>query len=114
MAIHSPNCQSDTITRRTTHYDISATLLHDVLGVTNPPSDYCMGRLLSDTTFRNWHVVGDNLNYAFIIDSNIIVEKRPNGMLDITDRQLNPLKNYKLKAADLNNAINKLNAFYAE
>lgn len=114
LAIHTPDCQSDTITYRTTHYDISATLLHDVLGAVNPSSDYCMGRPLSDTTFRNWHVVGDNLNYAFIIDSNIIVEKRPNGMIDITDNQLNPLKNYKLKAADLNKAINRLNAFYAE
>lgn len=114
LIIHEPGCDSATFCHRTTHYDLSATLMHNVLGVTNPISDYSMGRLLQDTTFRDWHVVGDNLNFAFILDNDIIVEKKPNGMLEITDRQLNPIKGYKPNAKELNEAINRLNVFYGD
>lgn len=114
LIVHEPGCGPATFSHRTTHYDLSATLMHDVLGVTNPISDYSMGRLLQDTTFRNWHVVGDNLNFAFITDNDIIVEKKPNGMLEITDHLLNPIKGYKPNAKDLNEAINKLNVFYGD
>lgn len=112
LVVHEPGCDSATFSHRTTHYDLSATLMHDVLGVTNPISDYSMGLPLQDTTFRNWHVVGDNLNFAFITKNDIIIEKKPNGMLDITDRQLNPIKGFKPNAKELNEAINNLNLFY--
>ena len=114
LIVSRPQGSAATYSHRTTHYDISTTLLHDVLGVQNPTTDYSMGLPLADTTFRNWHVVGDNLNYAFIIDHNTIVEKKPSGMLDICDSTLNPLKNFKLNAVELNNAINRLNMFYKQ
>lgn len=49
--------------------------MNKVLGVTNPPSDYSMGHLITDTCPRNWHIVGDNLNYAFIVENHTILEK---------------------------------------
>ena len=84
----------------------------DGIGVTNDPQDYCMGRLLHDSTFRNWHIVGDNLNYAFIVENDVIVEKKPSGSLEIYDANLNPLEEYKINAKVLNNAILKMNEFY--
>lgn len=51
--------------------------MNKVLGVTNPPSDYSMGHLLTDTCSRNWHIVGDNLNYAFIEENHTILENIP-------------------------------------
>lgn len=110
--MHMPNKEPQVYTHRTTHYDFSPTLLHDVLGVTNDVSDYSMGRLLTDTTFRNWHVSGDNLNYAFIVEDNIIIEKKPSGYLEITDAKLNPIEGYKVNSKELNQAISKLNMFY--
>ncbi|MCK9159887.1 MAG: DUF3413 domain-containing protein [Bacteroidaceae bacterium] len=107
-----PDCKHQIITHRTTHYDVSATLLHDVLGVTNPISDYSMGLLLHNPSPRNWHIVGSKLDFAFIIDQNRIIEKKGAGYLDIYDAHLNPLKNYKLNAVELNKAIIKLNSFY--
>ena len=97
---------------RTTHYDISTTLLSDILGVENPPSDYGMGLNLRDTTFRDWHIVGSKENYAFLVKDNIIIEKRQSGMLEICDHKLDPIEGYKLNAAELNEAIKKLNMFY--
>ena len=112
LIVHQPKQSNKVFTHRTTHYDISTTILQNVLGVTNPPSDYSMGINLYDTTFRNWHVVGDNLNYAFIIDSNMIVEKKPSGMLEIYDKELNPVLNYKPSAANISQAIHTINSFY--
>jgi len=45
---------------------IIPTLMHDYLGVKNALEDYSMGRLLRDASPRTWHLVGSNLNYAFI------------------------------------------------
>ncbi|MBO4804454.1 MAG: DUF3413 domain-containing protein [Paludibacteraceae bacterium] len=109
---HYPQAQPSIFTYRTTHYDFSPTILHDVLGVKNAPSDYSMGKLLSDTTFRDWHIVGDNLNYAFIVEDDVIIEKKPSGYLEITDARLNPIEGYKINSKELNVAISKLNMFY--
>ena len=71
--------------------------MNKVLGVTNPPSDYNMGHLITDTCPRNWHIVGDNL---------------PSGYIEISDSALNPLENYKIDNRKLNEAILSLNRFY--
>jgi len=107
-----PGCKPCNIEYRTTHYDISATLLHDVLGVTNPVSDYSMGLNLHNSSPRPWHIVGSKLDLAFILDKNIIVEKKGTGCLDIYDAHLNLLEDFKLNALDLNKAIAKLNSYY--
>ena len=112
MVYYYPGCRSVVNNYRTTHYDISATLLHQVLGVQNPTDDYSMGKLLQDPSPRPWHVAGNDLFYAFIIDDDVIVEKRGAGNVVVFDKQMNPLDNYQLKARDLNDAIIRLNRFY--
>lgn len=41
---------------------------------------------------RLWHVVGSNLNYAFIINNDTILEKTADGALDVYDAHMNPVK----------------------
>lgn len=110
--VHWPDHEPKVYRHRTTHYDFSTTLLHDVFGVKNEVGDYSMGKPLTDTTFRNWHVAGDNLNYAFIVEGNTILEKMPSGYLEITDAKLKPIEGYKVNSKELNEAITRLNAFY--
>ena len=112
LIIHYPDRQKGVVNYRTTHYDISTTLLSDVLGVDNHPSNYSMGLNLNDSTFRDWHIVGNKENFAFIIKNNIIIEKRKSGILEINDSLLNPMENYKVNSVELNNAIKKMNMFY--
>ena len=57
-----------------------------------------MGRMMTDKTPRLWHVVGSNLNYAFIINNDTILEKTADGALDVYDAHMNPVKNYRLPA----------------
>lgn len=96
---------------RTTHYDIVPTLMQGYLGVKNPIEDYSAGQLLSDTTARDWHVVGSALNYGFIIAGDTILEKTPSGGLEVTDSALNPVDNYRVDAPSFRRAMTRLNRF---
>ena len=96
---------------RTTHYDIIPTLMQEALGVTNSIADYSVGHLLNDTQPRRWHVVGSELNYAFIIDGDTILEKTADGGLEVTDAQMNPIDNYRINTKEFNEAIIRLNRY---
>ena len=112
MVYYDPRHPHAKFDHRTTHYDISATLLHQVLGVQNPASDFSMGSDLQDPTPRDWHVVGNDLFYAFILNDGTIVEKRGAGNIVIFDSVMNRLDDYPLNAEQLNDAILRLNRFY--
>ena len=112
MIYYYPGCKAGSRNYRTTHYDVSATLLKQVLGVQNPPEDLSMGRMLQDSTARDWHVVGNDLFYAFILNDGTIVEKRGAGNVVVFDKQMNQLDDYPLNAKQLNDAIIRLNRFY--
>jgi len=99
---------------RTTHYDIVPTVLTRVLGVRNPPEDYSMGYLLDDDRPRRWQYVGKVLDWAFIIDNDIIVEKQGTGVVDIFDRHMSPLYDYRLDGKELNEALQRLRRFMQE
>lgn len=78
-----------------------------------PIRRYCqMGRMMMDKTPRLWHVVGSNLNYAFIINNDTILEKTADGALDVYDAHMNPVKNYHLPAKQFDQAIKQLNRFF--
>lgn len=112
MIWHIPGMQAHKYTHRTTHYDMVPTLMKDYLGVKNNPSDYSMGHIMTDKTPRLWQVVGSNLNYAFIIQGDTILEKTAEGGLDVYDAKMNPVKNYRMPAKQFDHAIKQLNRFF--
>ena len=110
--MHIPGAKPKRVNYRTTHYDVVATLMHDYLGVTNPLEDYSMGKLLSDSSPRYWHIVGSNLNYAFIAEGDTILEKTAEGNLEVYTPQMKPVSNYRIDAHKFNAAVERLNAFF--
>ena len=114
LIIHEPGKQSMAYKYRTTHYDIVPTLMHNYLGVKNPLDDYTMGKLLNDSTPRLWHFVGNELRYAFIVEGDTILTKEGAGWINVTDAQLNPVSNYRLKPKDFDVAIRRLNSFFSK
>ncbi len=80
-----------TYTHTTTHYDIVPTLMNQYLGIANPPEEYSMGYLLSDSLPPAYHLTGTEENYA-IITPHAIYEKKHSGKVVITDSMLNPIK----------------------
>ena len=112
LVYYYPGCKPGRRDHRTTHYDVSPTLLHQVLGVTNPPSDLSMGHYLDDDAPRNWHLTGNDLFYAFTLTDGTIVEKRGSGTLKVLDRRMNPQPDYQLNARELQEAIRNMNRFF--
>lgn len=104
-----------TYRHRTTHYDVSTTLLKRYLGVQNPVTDLGCGHMLDDNCSRDYHIAGDDVNYAFILEGDMtILEKKYSGGIEVYDSLMNPLDDYKIDATRLNKAILELNRFYTE
>lgn len=111
LIVHIPGSQPAVYKHRTTHYDIVPTVMRRAFGVTNPESDYSMGHQLTDTQSREWHVVGSELNYAFIIAGDTILEKTAEGSLDVYDAKMNMVSGYHIDATAFKKATDRLNAF---
>ncbi len=107
----SVGCQPHHYTHRTTHYDIVPTLMQQALGVTNPIADYSIGTLLTDTATRPIEVVGSELNYAFILPGDTIVEKTAEGTMAVYDSRMNPVYDYHLSPAIFTKMMQQLNFF---
>lgn len=113
LILHYAHCDPGTVhTHRTTHYDVAPTLLRLALDVANPPSDYSMGTFLGDTASRGWHIVGNDLNYAFITEDGHIIEKQGNGNVKVYDSALNLQPSYPLTPRQINDNLLRLNRFY--
>lgn len=112
LILYYPNVKSKTYAYRTTHYDIVPTLLNMALGINNPANDYSMGEYLHNNKSRGWHIVGNDLNYAFITEDYHIIEKEGNGYIKVYDKNLNLQKNYKLSPKQIKDNLLKLNRFF--
>lgn len=111
LILHVPDREAEVYTHRTTHYDVTPTLMQLALGVQNPTSDYSMGYSLTDTQPRDCHIVGSDLNYGFIIEGDTILEKTAEGCLNVYDNHMNLIPDYQLNAKDFGLAVKKLNRF---
>lgn len=112
LIMHQPGKPAARHRYRTTHYDIVPTLMHDYLGVLNPPSDYSAGRLLNDSTPRRWQFVGNELRYAFLLEKDTILTKEGAGWIDVTDARMNPVSNYHIHPQQFEQAVKELNRFF--
>lgn len=111
LVVHIPGEKPHTYKHRTTHYDITPTLMRRAMGVTNPIDDYSMGHDLADRCSRDWHVVGSELNYGFILKGDTILEKTAEGGLNIYDPHMNLLPDYHFDANEFRKATERLNHF---
>ena len=112
LVCHFPGQSAARHNYRTTHYDLVPTLMHDYLGVRNPVGDYSMGKLLNDSTPRLWHIVGSNLNYAFIIGGDTILEKKAEGALEVYDASMKPVIDFRMPVKEFDQAVKELNRFF--
>lgn len=112
LIVYHPNLINPTkYNHMTTHYDISATILKEYLGVLNDYEDFTIGISLYDTSKRYPHIIGDDINYGFILKDKII-QTNHLGTLEVFDPKMNPLKQNTLKSKEIEEAILKKNHFY--
>ncbi|MEN9918391.1 MAG: hypothetical protein RL662_827 [Bacteroidota bacterium] len=112
FVVYYPGIQPASVEHMTTHYDVSATLMRRFLGVKNPTSDYSLGYDLWDgEAMRYPHLVGDNINYGFVLEDQILSTGHTGG-LKVTDKDLNSLPRDSMRVSDVKKAIDLKNKFY--
>lgn len=84
-----PGIEAQTISHRTSHYDIAPTLMSRLLNCSNPASDFSSGNDLYDGPGWEWLIAGSYYNYA-VLEPGQITVTFPNGMYEVRD------SNYRL------------------
>jgi len=84
LMMHWPGKPAGVIDYRTTHHDLPVTLLEDVFGCRNPPTDYSVGRNLFSGESWDWMMAGSYTDHAIIEPGRVIVDYRP-----VQDKKLN-------------------------
>ena len=91
LVIHWPGRGKHDSDRRTSSADLTATLVPEVLGCTNPTTDYSTGTSLFAKDGRTWFHAGSYAQNAFV-EENRIVLINSLGMLEYSDQRARPLK----------------------
>lgn len=113
LVIHWPGKVANVFTHRTSHLDVSVTLLQDLLGVSSNPSDYSSGRNLFNEKSRKWILAGDALELALITDdSTTVIDKFGNFKLFDKNYKRQPDKNPTLPI--LMQGLTELQRFYSK
>lgn len=94
---------------QTTAYDITATLMPEVLGCTNPIVDYSVGSSLWEPNDRQWFISGSYQSSA-IVEENRIVLMNAAGFLDFKDRHYRESEN-KARTPNLLQAIEEMSRY---
>lgn len=107
--IYWPGKKPRQINYRTSHFDVVPTLMQDVLGVTNPISDYAIGHSLWKPGGRDVLLMG---SYSFmgLVTPKRILKFYPGGGYQLTDLHMNPASGIDSKA--LHQAMQWMAQFY--
>ena len=82
MLVAWPGIEVQQFSHRTSHYDISPTLMRRLLGCSNDYSDYASGQDLFDGRGWDWLIAGSYFNYA-VLEPEQITVTFPNGMYEV-------------------------------
>ena len=89
MIYYNPDSEATTYHHWTAHYDVVPTLMRDMFNVTNPVSDYSIGKYLQDTTERDFLVVDSYIGIGMIDSKRNITNLFYDETYQITDASLN-------------------------
>ena len=98
-------------THRSSHLDLPATLLTELLGCRNPPSDYSLGRNLFDGVSWDWIIAGSYHAYAIVEPGRIVVTS-PGGLVELLGDDYRADDALKLDPARIEEAIAAMRRFY--
>ena len=110
LIVHWPGKEGPKVyEHQTTAYDITATLMPEVLGCTNPIVDYSVGSSLWEPNDRQWFISGSYQSSA-IVEENRIVLMNAAGFLDFKDRHYRESEN-KARTPNLLQAIEEMSRY---
>ena len=111
LVIHWPNKPKKSYAHRTASIDLSATLLKEGLGCSNPIGDFSNGLNLFSEESNSVQVMASYYNYAFVTEQGSFIQN-PIGLLESKDNQDQFNEELKLKPKDAFNALEQMRHFY--
>jgi membrane-anchored protein YejM (alkaline phosphatase superfamily) len=111
MIVHWPGKAARRFTHRTSHFDLLPTLLPDLLGCSNPPADYAVGKNLFDGKDWPWLLAGSYYNYA-VLEPDQITITYPNGSFEVRDREYRISRQPQIHGAVLQQVAEQNSRFY--
>lgn len=111
LAIYFPGETPQQFHYATTHYDVVPFLMNQVLGCTNPSSDYSVGAPLLQAGNRPFFVVNSYVDYAVLTPENIM-RIYPEGNYAVQNRNGFVLPNAKLNVPVMEQAERQLNRYF--
>lgn len=110
MLIAWPGMKSKTYHDQTTHFDLAPTLLHRVLGVTNPISDYAVGDDFFSRKQPKFVIAGNYAYYALVMPTKI-VQFHDFGLHRTTNEKMAPLQGVGVNPAVRRDFLRELVAY---
>ena len=113
MIIQWPGKVAGKYDHRTSHLDLSVTLLQDLLGVSSNPSDFSSGQNLFDERSRKWILAGDTRELALITNKDTTVIDKF-GNYKLYDSNYQRLKDENPTLPVLMQGLTELQRFYVK
>lgn len=113
MYIHWPGKSASEYSHRSSHLDVSVTLLQDLLGVSSNPNDFSSGRNLFDESKRKWILAGDSRELALITNQQTTVLDKF-GNYKLYDENYKRLKDVSPRLPVLMQGLTELQRFYTK
>ncbi len=111
LVVHWPGKPANVYQHRTSHSDISVTLLQEIFNIKAPVKDYSLGYNLLDTERDNWTIAGSYVNYAILEKDRHIVTYQ-SGNYEILDQTARPAKDQSLSPKLAMDVMDALSRFY--
>jgi len=113
MVVHWPNKEAHTFNHRTSHSDISVTLLQQLFNLKAPTESYSIGYDLNETNRADWTIAGSYVNYAVLEEDRHIVTFQT-GYYEVLDNTGRPAKDKTLNPKNTVEVMEALSRFYKE
>ncbi|OEF22683.1 DUF3413 domain-containing protein [Vibrio rumoiensis] len=113
MVIHWPGKQPELFKHKTSHLDLSATLMKDLFQASSNPYDLGSGKNLFNTNPRPWILAGDSDNIALITDDTTTVVDQF-GNYKVFDENYKRSKSSKPKLSIVLQGLSELKRFYRQ
>jgi membrane-anchored protein YejM (alkaline phosphatase superfamily) len=111
LVIHWPNKLKKDYEHRTASIDLSATLLQDALGCSNPLGDFSNGLNLFSEETNPVQIMASYYNYAFVTEQGSFIQN-PIGLLESRDNEDRPSEDLKLNPKEAFSALQQMQHFY--
>ena len=111
LVIHWPGKTAKHFKHQTSHFDISPTLLHDVLGCKNDLRDYSSGKHLLAGKPGPYLLLSNYNQFAVMEDERLTVVDEF-GNVDTLDKQYRSIPDAKLSSKRMLSVMNEMSRFY--